>query len=175
MTKLLQKRLFAFLIDYLLISLYAASLLGLTLLIYKMIGHSPTAPDPFVGQLVGFITLTLPVFAYFFITEKGKRKATIGKRKLKIQVETEAVNPTRNVLVRNILKLLPWEIAHIGVQWVVYYSNNNAEIPFWTWAVLIIPQVAVVLYLFSILFYKGESSFYDKIAKTRIALTNEQK
>ncbi len=175
MTKLLQKRLFAFLIDYLVIAGYAVVLFGLAMLLFGWLGALPDISNPIVGQLLGFFTLTLPVFLYFFVTEKSKRKGTIGKIKLKIQVETEAVNPTRNVLVRNILKLLPWEIAHTGVHWVVYYSNNNAEVPFWTWAVLIIPQVAVVLYFFSILFYKGESSFYDKIAKTRIVLTNEQK
>jgi uncharacterized RDD family membrane protein YckC len=171
MTQLLQKRLFAFLIDYLVIAGYAVVLFGLAVLGFELFGASPAISNPIVGQMVGFITLTLPVFLYFFITEKGKRKGTIGKRKLKIQVETEAVNLTRNMLLRNILKLLPWEIAHTGVHWVVYYSNNNPEVPYWIWAFLIIPQIAVVLYFFSIIFYKGESSFYDKIAKTKIVLT----
>jgi len=170
MTKLLQKRLSAFLIDYLLIAFYALSLLGMTLLIFKINGKSPTVPDPFAGQTLGFFTLTLPVFLYFFITEKSKWKGTIGKRKLNIRVETDAGNPTRNVLVRNILKFLPWEIAHTGVHWLIYYSNNSAEVPLWTWAALVIPQVAVLFYIFSIFFYKGGSSFYDKIAKTRIVL-----
>jgi len=68
----------------------------------------------------------------------------------------------------NILKFLPWEIAHIGVHWIVYYSNTGTDIPIWVYALLILPQIVVFGYFISLIIYKGEYSFYDKIANTKV-------
>ena len=54
------RRLLAFSIDYLVIAVYGLLLFGIATLV-GVGKHSP-----FIGQLVGFITLTLPIFLYFF-------------------------------------------------------------------------------------------------------------
>jgi uncharacterized RDD family membrane protein YckC len=171
MTKILQKRFLAFFVDYLVITLYAATLLTITLLMYKFFNTPLSFPSPYVGQIIGFATLTLPVFAYFCIFENSKWKGTIGKKKLGIHVETGNTNSLRKILVRNIVKFLPWEIAHTGVHWLAYFLRTTNEVPYWNWILLIAPQLIVVVYLFSLFYYNGKSSFYDEIAKTKILIT----
>jgi len=165
MKRLLIKRGVAFGIDYLIIVIYAVLLFGITTLI------NPENINPIKGQFVGFITLTLPVFFYSYLTERSIYKGTIGKRIMSISVIINQQGSNRNILVRNILKFFPWEIAHIGVHWIVYYSKMEIAPPNWVWVVLILPQIVVFGYLISLVIYKGEYSFYDKIANTKIGIT----
>ncbi len=124
---------------------------------------------PLKGKFISFLLLTLPVLFYFITSEKSKNKGTIGKRVMSISVENNTTKPTHfNIIKRNILKFLPWEIAHSGVHWLIYCSNKNIEPPFWVWAVLILPQIAVFIYILSIIYTQGKSSIYDKISKTYI-------
>jgi len=166
MKKLLIKRGLAFGIDYLIIVIYAVLLLGITtLLSLKSFG-------PIKGQFIGFVTLTLPVFLYFYLNERSIYRGTIGKRIMNISVITNQQNCNRNILIRNILKFLPWEIAHIGVHWIVHYSRMEIVTPNWVWIVLILPQIVVLAYLSSVIIYKGEHSLYDKLANTKIEITS---
>ncbi|MCC6462450.1 MAG: RDD family protein [Saprospiraceae bacterium] len=166
---MLHKRILAFLIDYLLIAGYAALLLGLSLLVFRGRAQMPElGSDPVFGQLIGALSLTLPVFAYFFLSESGYRRATFGKRCLRIKVEVDELYPAKNVLVRTIFKLLPWEIAHTGVHWLLYFVQRAEDVPPWVWALLIAPQTLVFFYGITILMSGGESSLYDRIAGTRI-------
>lgn len=163
MKRILLRRLFAYSIDYIMILLYAAILILISLMIQMAVGSSLSDLTPVKGQIIGFLTLTVPVFLYFFLSEGGSKRATIGKMINKIQVNSfnKSEITTNQVFTRNFLKLLPWEIAHTGVHWLVYFLRSSREIPSWVYLLLIIPQVIVVGYLASIIASKGESSFYD--------------
>ena len=100
--------------------------------------------------------------------EKSSWRATLGKRFMNISIYTSPKRNSQAVLLRNILKFLPWEIAHCGVHWIVYYSTIGIRPPIWVWMVLILPQVIALAYVISVFLYKGESSIYDKIANTSI-------
>ena len=100
--------------------------------------------------------------------EGSKSSATLGKRIMKISIVSKDTISSGNVLLRNLLKFLPWEIAHFGVHWLHYYDLNNIKPPLWLWFVLIIPQVVVFIYFLSIFLCKGESSIYDHLSNTRI-------
>jgi len=89
---------------------------------------------------------------------------------MNIFVGNDKENIEQRILTRNILKFLPWEIAHTGVHWIVYYSKLEMNTPIWIWTTLILPQIIIVGYLISIVIYKGESSFYDKISNTKIKI-----
>jgi uncharacterized RDD family membrane protein YckC len=128
--------------------------------------------DPLQGQMVGFISLTIPVFLYFYLSERGKIKATIGKRLMNIQVNSLQGRHKRNILVRNMLKFLPWEIAHVGVHWIVFYSSNHIETPMWVWIILILPQLIVLTYMVSIVVSKGRGGMYDQFASTSVGMRN---
>lgn len=165
---ILKKRLFAFCIDYLLIIVYAIVLWLISSQVIKYFKISTEIFHPVLSQCIGFFTLTLPVFAYFFLSEISSKKGTIGKRKFHIYIDDSNSKWSNGILLRNIFKFLPWEIAHTGVHWVIYYSNNALTTPSWVWVALIIPQAIAIFYVTSIFFYKGESSVYDMMAGTRI-------
>ncbi|WP_250434319.1 RDD family protein [Hanstruepera flava] len=161
---LLKKRLLAALIDYLIILVYGSILFSISITLVPF-DEFPKKTDPAYGQLIGFFSLTLPVFLYFYIMESSKLKASLGKLALKIQVKSNG----GSVLKRTILKFLPWEIAHLGVHWINYYESQNNSVPLWVWIVLILPQIVGLLYFFSIINSKGSSSLYDQMSRTSIA------
>lgn len=167
MTKTLLNRIVASMIDYAIIAAYATILFLVANVIYSIFDWKFTN-NPYIGQVVGFMTLTLPVFAYSYLTEKSNWKGTIGKKLRKLVVLTDQNSSTKNILLRNLLKYLPWELAHSGVHWIIYYTSNGVEVPLWTWIVLVLPQVIAVVYFISIVISKGDSSVYDNISKTRI-------
>ena len=166
---LLIKRIKAAFIDYLLIIGYAMLLFLFTKTISSLTQFN-LSRDPLKGQLTGFFTLTLPVFLYFYYAEKSEWKGTVGKRLQKIQLQTVTDQPAKTVLLRNFFKWLPWELAHTGVHWIMYYSSENIEAHLWVWIVLLIPQLIALVYFISIISSKGISSIYDKIANTKITM-----
>ena len=76
-------------------------------------------------------------------------------------------NQNNSIFLRNFLKFLPWEIAHIGVHQIVFYESVSIG----TWLLLISPQIIVCYYLISAIISKGKSSLYDKLSNTEINLT----
>lgn len=161
---LIFKRILAFGFDYFVIISYAIILFLLSNFLLKDINFNSL----FYNQLLSFSTLTLPVFLYFYFSEKSYRKATFGKRLLKIKVCAFDTNKRDNIFLRNFVKFLPWEIAHIGVYQIYYFENNNLESPLYVWILLIVPQIIVLIYFINILKSKGKSSFYDKISNVEI-------
>jgi len=157
---LILRRILAFCMDYVLIVFYGLLLFSITTVFE--IGELSTIQ----AQLLGFFSLTVPVFLYFYLTESGKKKSTLGKRILKIKVIKNSERSS--IFIRNLFKFLPWEIAHVGVHWMFYYSSQNTEVPVWVWLLLILPQVTVVVYFISIIYSKGRSSVYDKFGNTSI-------
>ena len=166
MKKLIFRRLAAYSLDYMIIVVYALLLFVVT----KILNLKDLILTPISGQFLGFISLTLPVFFYFFLSEKGNHRATIGKRIMNISICSQSDNIEPRILLRNILKFLPWEIAHTGVHWIVFYSKYENEVPIWVWIVLILPQIIMVVYLVSIIISKGESGIYDSISNTKIKI-----
>lgn len=118
--------------------------------------------DPVRGQLIGFAAMTLPVFIYFLVMET--RGGTLGKILMRIQVVSQS--PSK-VLVRNLVRFAPWEIAHAGVHWLFYYTGRSSETPTWLFFLLIVPQLVVLGYAVSVLVTKN-SSIYDRVAGTSV-------
>ena len=168
--KLIFRRILAFLIDYLVITGYSVLLLGTALLVVRLTGGEMTAPDPVNGQLIGFFTLTLPVFLYFYLMESGKRRATLGKLKigLVVRIPQETGVRGRRIFIRNLLKFLPWEVAHTGVHWIVYYSLREQFPPVWVYVLLTLPQLIILFYFVSMALSGGDSTLYDRAARTRV-------
>lgn len=170
MMPLLKKRILAFLIDYLVILLYILALLGASLLIYHLVGTGPGRIPPLQGQLTGFFSLTLPVVLYFYFMEKSKHRGTIGKIKAGIYIDVKGRHHGKKLLIRNILKFIPWEIAHTGVHYVTFFSLNGEDTPTWVMVALILPLVIAAIYLYSIIHSHGRESLYDRIAGTTLKI-----
>jgi uncharacterized RDD family membrane protein YckC len=153
----------AFMIDYLIMFLYIILLATVSLFISFLLEQSPSGLVPIRGQFIGFFSLTLPVIAYFYLFEKGISKGSIGKQKMGIVVVSGS---NFDLLIRNILKFLPWEIAHTGVHWMVFYQLQELTPPNWVWVLLIIPQLVAFSYFVSIFLSGGKTALYDKISGT---------
>lgn len=166
---ILWRRLLAFWLDYLFIAGYAMLLFVASYSLQRIIGEFLFSP--FQGQLVGFFTLTLPVFLYFFVGENRVQHATPGKRicRIKIMAGNETPPGSGAVFLRNLLKLLPWEVAHTGVHWLMHYSRRHQDPPLWVFVLLVVPQLVVLVYMLSILLSGGRSSLYDRVARTAVA------
>lgn len=162
---LIFKRILAWIIDWVVILLYACALFGVMAALSQMGVVVLGSVHPVQGQLIGFFTLTLPVILYCILFESGQRHATPGKRVMKIEVTATPLT-TREIVLRNIIKFLPWEFAHAGILWINYI--NTPETPLWIWLLLIGPQVLIVIYIMSVVATKGSRSVYDLIAGTRI-------
>ncbi|WP_394768146.1 RDD family protein [Lacisediminihabitans sp.] len=124
----LGRRLLAVLIDYAIILGWVAILLGGTLAIdFVAFGGVVNLFDTIgIGgsEAVAFASLTLPVGIYLWATEAGGRHATVGKRAMGLRVlKADGSSPSAAaVLLRTIVKLLPWEFAHFVVFQVTYYA-----------------------------------------------------
>ncbi len=161
------KRVLAYLVDYLIIVLYAGLLFMVSYAIHGLTDISLTQADPITGNLISFFALTVPVFLYFYFFESGKMMGSLGKQLLRIVIEN---NTRKNILIRTGFKILPWEMAHIGIHWSYYYSSENITIPWWNWVLNILPQVIVLFYFITVVISRGHSSIYDKVANTKLKI-----
>lgn len=133
------KRLKAFGFDYLFIAAYIILLAGLCLAILNiaaLLGHPLAWPEnPFLADLLAFITLILPVILYFTLQESSPPGATWGKRKEGIRVVAAGgVQLTRSqAFFRSLVKFAPWQIAHTCL----------FHIPGWPFAVTVVPPLVI--------------------------------
>lgn len=60
------------------------------------------------------VLTVIPTLVYFTATEAGPRHATWGKRKSGLRVAADGEPLVGAALVRNIVKLLPWQFGHLA-------------------------------------------------------------
>ena len=169
MNTLIKKRILAALIDNIVILTYACLLALITFFLLNIRKSDPLT-NPYILQLIGFTTLTLPVLLYSWIAEKNSWKGTLGKKILNLKVEPILLSKNANIFFRNVLKFLPWEIAHTGVHHAYHHDPTETGTPIWIWSLLILPQVVVIFYIITIFMSRGSQSIYDKFANTKICL-----
>ena len=162
------KRGLAFLIDYVLIISYAVCLYFVSSFLQSFISIDLSSETPLVNQGIGFVTLTLPVFLYFYFSERSAKAATLGKQILGLRVQVQKDISSQKILKRNIVKFLPWEVAHFGVHFLFYFDHKQLSVPIWNWFFLMVPQIMVIFYIITILISRGRSGFYDRLAHTEI-------
>lgn len=156
----------AFLIDYIILLLYAGLLFA----------ASPLLPagwfaTPGRSQFTAFLVLTLPVVGYFSVTEASIWQGTVGKKLRRVQVT--AVTGGRiglgRAFLRNAVKFLPWELAHTFVQ----HSSV------WPEAVTIPGSISamVLMIIFTglIVVTPRRQALWDIVARTVIVQTHPDK
>lgn len=172
-------RLLALLVDYALILGWMAVLAMAALISYAITGEFfdwlklGTAG----AQLLGFLLLVLPVGGYLFVGEASVRQATVGKRVLGLRVvnAVEGGRPSRtSILVRTVVKLLPWEIAHFAV-WniaAITAAGDSASslwaFPPWLVVTVVAANVLPLIYLAIVLLQKDGRGPHDLVAGTRV-------
>lgn len=172
-THLAFRRILAFSIDYLVI----LSLIGALLFINLMVLDSDMEPpqsylQKLKGHLLGFLTLTAPVWAYFTFTEASRMNATFGKRLLRMRVANRTADKPpsfRQIASRNIVKFLPWEIAHAAI-WYVSERPFLDPMPSINLGFSILAISCSVSFVICLFLGNGDTA-YDFISKTRTIST----
>ncbi|MAY84675.1 MAG: hypothetical protein CMP59_11125 [Flavobacteriales bacterium] len=159
---LLLKRLIAYLIDNIILLLYAYLVMEAAL----YFGMDEKVSGPVQGQLIGLLTLTIPFFLYLYLFEKSKWHATLGKRLMGIRV-LGSDGEKANYFLRSFFKLLPWEIAHTGIHWL-FAAEDPENLPIYVWVLMILPQLIVLAYIVSMISSRGKETIYDRISGSEI-------
>jgi len=163
-------RIKAFAIDYLLILVYVGFLFGATMLVSKLFDIRLDRLNTITAEIIGFFTLTLPVILYFTVTEAGSFGGSVGKRKLGLKVVSVKLSRPGflQLLARNFVKFLPWEMAHFFVYQLVERSRSGIQPPGWIMAGLIGSQAMAIIYFLFIVFNKNNRSIYEIASGTRV-------
>jgi uncharacterized RDD family membrane protein YckC len=170
---ILVRRLKAFAVDYIIITVYAAVLFLTTKLVSLASGLNLQNTRVVALHLISFLTLTLPVILYFAFYEHSKRGGTVGKRKYNLQVAAYcAHNITKpgfiQLLVRNTIKFLPWVLAHFFVIELIQNAELKRQTPTWIFTGLIGSQLLALVYFICLVVSKQNRSIYEVISKTRV-------
>ncbi len=159
----LKKRFLALFIDYLTIAAWGVILLAINMFIFVALLDGFPAFDEFGMNLIS-LTMILPVFLFSTIMEAGEKHATIGKRKMKIEVSSvRSKTIVWQVIIRNIIKFLPWQFAHMMI--FRGFAFNWALPPFWM-AMLILADILPFIWIAVVLIRKDHRGIPDLISKT---------
>lgn len=154
-----------------------AGVLGLgALVVVTVRGGLPNWLEDGVGfaELYGILLIVLPVGVYLYLCEASARQATLGKRALRLRVVGAAsgARPGRwRVLVRTVVKLVPWETGHFFV-WhlfdVARTAGTDAPLPAWIAAGLVAAGALFVGYVLVVAFQRDRRGPHDLVAGTRV-------
>jgi uncharacterized RDD family membrane protein YckC len=167
------KRLLAFALDYIIISVY----LGLLVALSVVIARTPAGPgfralfnDPNSAEITAFLLLVLPVLLYYALFESSRWQATWGKRLLGLRVVTTLGAPVSlpRALWRNALKLIPWELTHACLWRIPGWPFAPETPPLWVSVGLVLVWVVAAVYIVSLVLSRSGQTLYDRLAGVRV-------
>lgn len=114
------------------------------------------------------LTVTLPVYLYFILSEYLPAHATIGKRLFGLKVVSNKGKVTGwQATVRNFIKVtLPWEATHLALFFPTPILLNPSSDEFRL--TLFIPYIIFGIYGAYLIFTKGRTTLHDAIAGTNV-------
>lgn len=111
----------SWLLDWLVVGAWLGVLAVIGLLVRPLLspddgGGSTTMRDLVVADLLITVATVLPYLLYLVLTESSSRRATLGKRWAGLRVvAADGSSPaTSAVWVRNLVKVLSWQLGHLG-------------------------------------------------------------
>lgn len=129
--------------------------------------------NPASAELTGFLLITLPVTLYFALTESSPRwRASWGKHRMGLIVSAATGTPISRWrgLARNLLKFVPWELAHFTI-WQFTFTDDPSS-PFLN-GCLILVWVLVGANVVSIFTSSTHQAIYDRLARTWVMARGE--
>lgn len=120
-----------------------------------------------MGQLLGFVLVTLPVGLYFALLEAAPSQATWGKARMRLRVVgLQGERPRlRRSLTRTTWKFVPWELAHTCV-WQLTFTPE--ALPPLAVAGLVLVWLLVGANALSIWRRADHRALYDLLAGTAV-------
>ena len=124
-----------------------------------------------LGMNLVSLTMVLPVFLYSTIMESGKKHATIGKQKMKLVVASIYIKPLKvwQIVLRNIIKFLPWQLAHMMIFRAFAFDWRLP--PFWMF-MLISTDILPLILVLVVVFRKDHRGVHDLLAKTIVVASD---
>lgn len=166
------RRIGAYLFDYFILAFVLISLQGVIYLIGKGFPFNLLRSGIQI-ELWIFLTISLPVWLYFAISECSSYKATLGKRLLKMQVtdlQGERISFWR-ALLRTIIKFIPWELTHLTLMFPVpLWSDSSPDLRTGIYIVYLLLGV----YLLTMLLNKKRQSIHDLVVRTIVVVTTNK-
>lgn len=162
--RLAAKRLAAYWLDFVML---AGVLGGMQGLLYLATGGFPF--DRFKAgyeiELWVLATMSVPVWVYF-IGMEYKRGQTIGKRLLQLKAAARDGSrlTLRQAFLRTIVRLLPWELAHLIVLVPEPWWDADPAYP----GLIYIPNGLMLLYIAVLATSGGRRTLHDAAAGTRV-------
>ena len=154
--------------EWIFISMYLIALLCVALLFYKFVIGSIPAFTEIQSQSLAFSTSILPIICIFTYWECKPPYASLGKRKLGLMVKYRK-NPIRGSIIRNVLKFLPWQLAHISTIRGMYYGYDSTLIIVLYGLSLSLPLV----YILMVAIRKDHRHLPDIMAGSIVVLKND--
>ncbi len=157
-------------IDWLFLAVWAGLLFGIVMLITK--GNPSQPANPWVGQLIGLVTMTFPFTLYFALCESSRWQASIGKRVVRLHVSRRSGGrlSLSRAFLRNAIKFLPWEFGHTVAQQA--FAAGDEPFPLWLWGPFIIAMVGPLWWIVS-LALTGHTP-YDRWTSARVSHSGKQ-
>lgn len=126
--------------------------------------------DSLLGNLIGFVTLIVPISLAAAGFDGTARHATPGKRVLRLRVESAGQGPGfARALLRNTIKYaIPWEIGHTAVFALVGSTGAPA---IWVTIALIAAYAIPIVSL--LLMITTGRALHDRVARTAVVATAE--
>ncbi len=120
-------------------------------------------------ELYVLVSISFPVWLYFTLLDSKIAKGSPGKRLLKLSLVEQNDSQQRisvgKSFLRTILKLLPWEIIHLGIIFPVpLYFVEEPEFRL----VSIIGILLFISYALSIFLKRSKQTLYDMLIKTQV-------
>ncbi|WP_225742884.1 RDD family protein [Marinilactibacillus sp. Marseille-P9653] len=101
-------------VDYVAILVYLIGLLIVNLIIYFFVLDGVPNFTMDQAKIVATVESVIPIVIWFTVMDYKKPFGTFGKRKAKLEVVYMNRSFWRS-LIRNVVKFLPWQLAHLGV------------------------------------------------------------
>ena len=166
MNSLLLKRPIAYFIDFMII--WFACVVP-QLLAYWLFDGVPFKyfNQPYHIYFWVLLTVSLPIWLYFILQEMSIKQSTIGKRFMHLKV-TDIDNlriSKKKSFVRTLVKLLPWEITHIGLIPIYFSKDPQPNIG------LYLANGLILIFIIYFIIKKGKIAIHDVLSKTRVVVT----
>ena len=163
------RRLLAFALDYLVIAFYLGILAAASSAILATQLRRPFEAmwsNAWSAELAGFLLLTTSVVLYFALFESSPAGATPGKRVLHLRVLKLLGRPLgrERALLRSVVKVAPWELAHFTIWHYVYGAAGHANPPSWTTITLAAVYLLMAAYLVSLFIGRTHRTIYDRVS-----------
>lgn len=165
----LGRRVVAFALDYVPISLYLFSLAAITSLL-AFGGESESwqrfMSSPGRADAVAFLTAVLPVIVYFAWQEGSTAGATWGKRRMGLRVvraDGSGLSRAR-ALARSVLKFLPWQLAHTCLFHVPGWPREPQQPSAWVVSGFVVVWGLVATYVAMMAFGPKRRTPYDVLS-----------